>query len=305
MLIQGSSAMRAFLFPGQGSQRRGMGHRLFDSVGEFLEIEQALDQMLGYSVRDVCLHDPGNLLRDTRWTQPCLFIVNALHYYRARLQRPAALIGHSLGEYNALLAAGVFDFLTGVRLVQQRGQLMGTTQGAMAAVIGLSARHVGHILSESGLERLDIANYNAPQQTVLAGPVEDIKQAAAIFMRSGAQLYQPLAVSAAFHSRYMAPAAAAFADFLDGFTFDTPRTTVISNVTGQPYPADACTDVIRSLLVQQFTSPVRWVEGIDYLLREGFETFTELGPSDVLTRLVQQIQRGRHAGASAASRVMA
>ena len=285
--------MMALLFPGQGSQRRGMGHGLFDSVAEFLDIEKDLDQLLGYSVRDLCLHDPGNRLRDTRWTQPCLFLVNALYYRSARPQRPQALMGHSLGEYNALLAAGVFDLLTGMRLVQKRGQLMGALQGGMAAVIGLSAERVERILSDSGLARLDIANYNARHQIVVSGPVEDIKGAAAIFMRSGAQMYQPLAVSAACHSRYMTSAAAAFDDFLGGFTFTAPGLTVISNVTAEPYPPDASSAVIRSLLVRQITSPVRWVQGVDYLISAGHDEFTELGPGDVLTRLVRQIQRDR------------
>src|SRR5688500_17182210 len=116
--------MIAFVFPGQGSQKRGMGQGLFDEVREFLSVEKDVDNILGYSVRKLCLEDPNNSLKDTQYTQPCLYVVNALHYYKAIGQglRPAYVAGHSLGEYNALLAAGVFDFLTGLKLVKKRGE---------------------------------------------------------------------------------------------------------------------------------------------------------------------------------------
>ena len=168
-------------------------------------------------MRALCLEDADNRLRQTQFTQPSLYVVNALHYYKAAAQgtRPDYLAGHSLGEYNALLAAGVFDFLTGLRLVQKRGELMSQARnGGMGAVIGLSASAIAKVIADSGLSSLDVANFNTPTQTVVSGPVEDITRAGAYFEKGGAQMYIPLQVSAAFHSRYMADAAKAFAEFL-------------------------------------------------------------------------------------------
>src|SRR5579864_6190948 len=161
--------MIALLFPGQGSQRRGMGQSLFAEVREYAAVEKDVDALLGYSLRKLCLEDSENRLNKTQFTQPSLYVVNALYYYKAVSQgtRPAYLAGHSLGEYNALLAAGVFDFLTGLRLVKKRGELMSQARdGGMAAVIGLSASTVTRLIKENGLASLDVANFNAPAQIV-------------------------------------------------------------------------------------------------------------------------------------------
>src|SRR5207244_4392938 len=134
--------MIALVFPGQGSQKRGMGQGLFDEVPEYAAFEKDVDAILGYSMRKLCLEDAENRVKETQFTQPSLYVVNALHYYKAAAEgtRPDYLAGHSLGEYNALLAAGVFDFLTGLRLVKKRGELMSRAKnGGMGAVIGLSA----------------------------------------------------------------------------------------------------------------------------------------------------------------------
>src|ERR1700733_8040785 len=132
--------MIAFIFPGQGSQKRGMGQGLFDDVREYAVAEKEVDMILGYSLRKLCLEDADNRLKETQFTQPSLYVVNALYYYKALRQgpRPSYLAGHSLGEYNALHAAGVFDLLTGLRLVKKRGELMSQAKnGGMGAVIGL------------------------------------------------------------------------------------------------------------------------------------------------------------------------
>jgi malonyl CoA-acyl carrier protein transacylase len=134
--------MIAFVFPGQGSQKKGMGQGLFDEVREYGAVEKEVDSILGYSMRKLCLEDTDNRLKETQYTQPSLYVVNALHYYKAISQGvlPTYVAGHSLGEYNALLAAGVFDFLTGLRLVKKRGELMSQAKnGGMGAVIGLGA----------------------------------------------------------------------------------------------------------------------------------------------------------------------
>jgi len=218
--------------------------------------------------------------------------VNALHYYKALSQgvRPQYVAGHSLGEYNALLAAGVFDFLTGLRLVKKRGELMAqATGGGMAAVAGLRAEQVARIRLEHGLFDLDVANFNSPTQTVLSGPVGDIQRARESFEAAGATLYMPLPVSAAFHSRYMVDAARLYADFVASASFSRPRLPVIANATALPYADES--NAVRSLLAKQITHPVQWRQSVSYLISQGVVEFKEIGPGNVLTRLVQQIQQ--------------
>jgi malonyl CoA-acyl carrier protein transacylase len=286
--------MIAFVFPGQGSQKRGMGQGLFDEAPEYAAVEKDVDTILGYSLRKLCLEDADNRLKETQFTQPCLYVVNALHYYKAVSQgaRPAYLAGHSLGEYNALLAAGVFDFLTGLRLVQKRGELMSWAKnGGMGAVIGLGARLVAKALQENGLASIDVANFNTPSQTVVSGPIEDIKRAGPLLEKAGARLFMPLQVSAAFHSRYMADAAKAFADFLDPMSFAAPKIPVVANATALPYPTDRGSESVKSLLVKQITHSVQWTKSIRFLISQGVTQFSEMGPGNVLTRLSQQIQQ--------------
>jgi malonyl CoA-acyl carrier protein transacylase len=287
-------AMLAFVFPGQGAQKRGMGEGLFDEVPEYATIERGVDSLLGYSMRKLCLEDADDRLKDSQYTQPALYTVNALHYYSAvaRGERPQFVAGHSLGEYNALLAAGVFDFMTGLRLVRERGRIFSRAlDGGMGAVIGLDVNRIAAVLRESGLTTLDIANLNSPTQTVLSGPLRDITRAGPFFERAGAQLYVPLNVSGAFHSRYMADAKSAFGRFIASFTFEKARIPVISNVTGEPYAGDRPTETVQRLLTEQITNSVQWVKSISYLLAAGVSTFKEIGPGTVLTRLIQQIPR--------------
>jgi len=276
-----------YVFPGQGSQRKGMGAHLFDA---FSELTAQADDILGYAIKDLCLNDSGNQLRDTRYTQPALFVVNALTYLQTLRQDPAKpdyVAGHSLGEYNALFAAGVFDFATGVQLVQKRGELMSQAPGgAMAAVLNCQESTVQQILREHHLEGLDVANFNAPSQLVLAGLRDDIQRAQAFFEFDDVK-YIPLNVSAAFHSRYMKPAMEAFGRFLQDFSFAPPQIPVISNVCARPYLIEQ----LKANLTEQIIRPVRWTETIRYLMGKGAPTFEELGPGSVLTRLIAEIQR--------------
>jgi malonyl CoA-acyl carrier protein transacylase len=286
--------MTAFVFPGQGSQKRGMGGGLFDEVREYAAVEKEADEILGCSLRKLSLEDPDNRLKETQYTQPCLYVVNALHYYKAVSEgtRPAYLAGHSLGEYNALLAAGVFDFLTGLRLVKKRGELMAQARsGGMAAVIGLNSTTIEKAVREHGLDTLDLANFNSPSQTVISGPVEDIKRAGPVFEKLGARLYLPLPVSAAFHSRYMAPAARAFADYLSPMSFASPKITVIANATAKPYPSSSPSESVKSLLTRQIDHSVQWIQTVRFLIGEGVTQFMEMGPGNVLTKSIQDIRK--------------
>jgi malonyl CoA-acyl carrier protein transacylase len=163
--------------------------------------------------------------------------------------------------------------------------------GGMGAVIGLSASAIEKTIQDNGLGTLDVANFNTPSQTVVSGPVDDIRRAGPIFEKAGAQMFIPLQVSAAFHSRYMADAGKAFADFLAPLSFAAPKIPVISNATAQPYPTDNASDAVKSLLASQITHSVQWTQSIRLLIAKGVTQFIETGPGNVLTRMVQQIQQ--------------
>ncbi|MGH1471229.1 MAG: ACP S-malonyltransferase [Cellvibrionaceae bacterium] len=283
--------MQVFVFPGQGSQVKGMGSDLFDSVTEYTSVEAQVDEILGYSMRELCLSDPNEELGQTQFTQPALYVVNALTYYSAvkEGQKPDYLAGHSLGEYNALLAAGVFDFLTGLKLVKKRGELMAQARdGGMAAIIGIDAETIQTVLSENNFDGIDIANFNSPAQTVISGPVDQLHQAESAFKDAGVKLYKVLPVSAAFHSRYMKPAGDEFASFLAEFNFNELQVPVIANVTASPYPTND-NSAVKELLVKQISGSVQWTQSIRYLKELGEAEFTEVGPGKVLARLIKQI----------------
>jgi len=279
--------MMTFIFPGQGSQQKGMGGTLFD---EFKELAVKADEILGYSIKKLCLEDASQQLSQTRFTQPALYTVNALSYLRKIKEtgkKPDYVAGHSLGEYSALFAAGVFDFETGLKIVQKRGLLMSQAAGGgMAAVIGLNEGKIEAIIKENSLTSIGIANYNSPSQIVISGPKTDIGGAGTCFEKAGAH-YIPLNVSGAFHSRYMQSSKATFEEFLKSFTFEELAIPVISNIHARPYKQSE----IGRNLADQITHSVKWTESIRYLMGLGEMTFEEIGPGKVLTRLIQAIQR--------------
>ncbi|NVD98023.1 ACP S-malonyltransferase [Massilia sp. BJB1822] len=281
-----SRAMKAVIFPGQGAQFKGMGKDVFPL---YPDLVRRASEILGYSLEELCLSDSQNQLSRTRYTQPALFVVNALNYYRHQAQHggaaPDFFAGHSLGEYNALLAAGAFSFETGLRLVKKRGELMGAARdGAMAAVLGASASEVQAILDKHQLDQIDIANYNSPTQIVIAGSKDAIAAAEPIFASQNLR-YVTLNVSAAFHSRYMQPAQAEFARFLSEFSFTAPTVPVIANASGRPYEADR----IAETLAAQIAGPVRWVDSVRYLMGREVDEFQEIGAA-VLSKMVLEIR---------------
>ena len=276
-----------YLFPGQGSQQPGMGDELFE---RYPRITAAADEILGYSIAMLCRDNPDERLGQTQYTQPALYTVNAL-MLQARIDAggaPDLVAGHSLGEYNALLAANVFDFATGLRLVQKRGQIMaGASGGGMAAVLGLDADAVRGVLQGEGLDTIDVANYNAPTQTVVSGLRADVEAAADAFTAAGAKRYIVLEVSGAFHSRYMNEAAAEFGEFIAGFEFNAPRIPVIANIDAKPYEAGQVAD----RLTRQINNSVCWTDSLRLLLTEPEPEFEEVGSGGVLAGLLRQIQR--------------
>jgi trans-AT polyketide synthase/acyltransferase/oxidoreductase domain-containing protein len=278
--------MKVYGFPGQGSQIRGMGADLFDEFPK--EVEQA-SEILGYSIRDLCITDPDGRLRLTQYAQPALYVVEALAYLRRQRDNagpPDVLIGHSLGEHVALFAAGVFSFEAGLRLVTERGRLMGACrEGGMAAVMGCDHDAITAALGMPAMSGLDLAGHNAPAQFVIAGPQDQLDIARSWFEQQGMQ-FIPLGVTSPFHSRYMRPAAEEFARYLDDCVLQPPAVTVIANVDARPHSLAG----LRQSLTRQIVSTVQWVEVIRWIMLQGDFTFEELGPGRTLSPLVRQIR---------------
>lgn len=281
--------MTTFVFPGQGAQKKGMGSDLFSQFPN--EVNNA-DAILGYSMTDLCLNDTENKLNNTAYTQPALYVVSALSYLKKIKEtgkKPDFVAGHSLGEYNALFAANVFDFATGLKLVQKRGELMSQAKdGGMAAIIGLKSDQVKELLQQYHLNEVNISNYNTYTQIVISGPKEDILKAQPIFENAKAMVF-PLKVSGAFHSPLMKTAQNTFAEFIKNFNFNHPQIPVIANINAKEYLPEE----VHSNLINQITYPVLWTQSIEYLLNKNEKTFEEMGASNVLTGLIQRIQKGQ------------
>ena len=276
----------AFLFPGQGSQSVGMGADLFE---RFPDLVSEADELLGYSLRSLCLDDPDAKLGRTEYTQPALYVVSYLHALSLIEEglRPTLSAGHSVGEFAALASAGSIGFADGLQMVAKRGEIMSqVVGGGMAAVIGLDAGVIRETLSSVSLTDIDLANFNSPGQIVVSGPAEQIKEIIAPLKEAGAKLVVPLKVSGAFHSRMMEQPALQFQEFLGNFSFSQSQIPVYSNVEAQPY-SDA--ETIPSILVRQIHSPVRWSETIVKMRESGAQEFRECGPGNVLTKLLRQI----------------
>lgn len=290
--------MHAVVFPGQGIQKKGMGRGLFD---EFPEMVAQADAILGYSIRNLCLDDPRNVLNQTEFTQPAIYTVSALEYLKRRkagLAAPDYVAGFSLGEYNALCAAGAFDFATGLQLVKQRGELMSQASGgAMVAVVGLDEAGLLAALEQHRAVQITIANYNAPRQFVLSGSKTEVDRLRThLATVPGVQMVVPLQTSGAFHSPYMNDAGRRFKDILESCPLARLAIPVISNVTGRPFPEAN----LKALMAEQITHPVRWSDSIRYLLRHGVNDFTELGGATVLTGMIDKIRQAEETAAAPA-----
>ena len=264
--------MICYLFPGQGSQTKGMGKGLFD---EFPDITKAADEILGYSIERLCLENNNQQLNNTQYTQPAIYVVNTLTYLKKLKQtgkKPDYVACHSLGEYNALHVAGAFSFETGLRLVKHRGELMAQAgEGAMAAILNMSKNEIRQCLDNNGLTSIDIANYNGPAQIVISGLATDINRAKT-FIEEAGSVFIPLNTSGAFHSHYMEPIKAQFENYLEQFEFAETQIPVISNIDARPYKSNH----INTYLANQITHSVMWEQSMLYLLDLGIDKFEEI-----------------------------
>lgn len=276
-----------YVFPGQGSQRKGMGEGLFE---KFPDLMSQADECLGYSLKELCLSDPDRVLGKTEYTQPALYVVNVLHYLdriSSHDEQPDVVAGHSLGEYCALFAAGSFDFATGVELVRKRGELMSRApKGAMAAVVNLDQHRVSEILAGLPYRNIDIANVNSSKQCIISGAYDELlaPEVCEAYTEAGAS-FIPLNVSAAFHSRCMAGVQEEFGRYLSTFEFEELTMPVVANYTARLYPARD----YAGYLTSQISNPVKWYESISWLMQQGYRSFSEIGPGDVLTKLTDKI----------------
>lgn len=279
--------MKLVVFAGQGSQYKGMGKELFSKFPEKVIIAS---NILGFDVKELCLEDPDKQLNLTQYTQPALYVVNALRWLDKKdsLGQVDYLMGHSLGEYNALLAAQAFDFETGLKLVQERGRLMGEAGGGgMIAVLNTPADELQKYLEDNGLTALDIANYNTAKQLVISGP-KDIAERAVSQLRKDKIRAMPLKVSAAFHSRYMQKAAEEFYSFIEHFDFSPLAIPVIANTTARPYNNDK----IIETLAKQIDHSVLWTESVRFLMGKDKDfTFVELGKNLILSKMINEIRQ--------------
>ena len=276
----------AFLFPGQGSQIVGMGADLFD---EFPQKVSEANEILGYSLSDLCMNGPEDQLGQTQHTQPALYLVSYLHAQSISMEsgEPAMAAGHSVGEFAALAHAGAFTFADGLRMVAKRGEIMSQVSGGgMAAVIALDAEKIMEVCVGNGFTGIDLANFNSPGQIVISGPAAEISESLAPLKEAGAKLVVPLKVSGAFHSRMMEDPAIRFGEFLKDFSFQETKIPVYANVTAAPYPDNSS---ISETLIRQIHSPVRWSDTILAMRSAGADAFQECGPGKVLTKLLRQI----------------
>lgn len=275
----------AYMFPGQGAQHPGMGAALFAKHDEL--VTNAND-VLGFDVAELCKGEDDRL-HATEYTQPALFLANHLHWIERRErgdQLPAYMLGHSLGQYNALVAAGVLDFDDAIVLVRERGRLMSKyASGGMAAVMKLDLEDLQFVLAQHPLgAQVDIANINSRQQSVIAAKVEILNEISAPLQEAGAFLV-PLKVGGAFHSRLTAAAADAFTPALERLISYPSQIKVICNVTAKPIvPAE-----IKTRLREHIIMPVQWRASIEYLLSAGVTDFQELGVGTTLSGLQRYI----------------
>lgn len=287
-------ATTAFVFPGQGSQYVGMARDFYERDPRARAMVDEADRVLGVALSAILFDGPEDELRQTRNTQPAIFLHSMLVAQALTTATPSMVAGHSLGEYSALVAAGALTFTDALRLVRLRGELMqhaGEVQkGTMAAVVGLSAEATAEACREASAAGIvQPANFNSPGQIVISGSVEGVRAAMELARTRGAKMVKELVVSGAFHSPLMETAREGLRAALDTTPIRDARIPVYANVTAEPVTA---ADAIRDLLYRQLTMPVRWEETVRNMVRDGATDLIELGPGKVLQGLIKRTEPG-------------
>jgi [acyl-carrier-protein] S-malonyltransferase len=281
--------MKAFIFPGQGAQFTGMGKDIYDSNVRVKQLFDAADSILGFSISQIMFNGSSDELKQTKVTQPAVFIHSVAIALSQNGQKPDMVAGHSLGEFSSLVANQALTFEDALRLVSQRARAMQkaceVNPSTMAAILGLEDHRVEEICA--GISEVVVAaNYNCPGQLVISGSIKGIEIACERLKAAGAKRALPLQVGGAFHSPLMGPAREELAAAIESTTFSIPICPVYQNVNGLP---SSNTSVIKSNLISQLTAPVRWTQSVQNMVTDGATHFVECGPGKVLQGLVKKI----------------